>query len=82
MRKILSGFLFRLIKGWEIWALIAFLLIGTAYIDYQLIDSELGFFCTKEEYEDVEERGYRFSELGVSSHNKTTLHHENLHRVH
>ena len=76
MRKILSGFLFRLLKGYDIWVLIAFLLIGTAYIDYQLIDSELGFFCTKEEYEDIEERGYRFNELGVSAHDAYWVYYE------
>ena len=73
MRKILSGFLFRLLKGWEIWALIAILLIATVYLDYLFIYYDLGFY-TKEQYEDIEERGYRFSELGISAHDAYWFH--------
>ena len=39
MRKILSGFYFRLLKGYEIWALIALLLFAGLYIDRSFLDT-------------------------------------------
>lgn len=38
MRKILSGLLFRLLKGYEIWVLIALLLFAGLYIDYSFLN--------------------------------------------
>ena len=72
MRKILAGFWFRLIKGYEIWALIALMLIASVYIDSQHIEYELGVFHEMfyEKHSDNSEESdyYRFSDLGVSAH--------------
>ena len=38
MRKILSGLLFRLLKGYEIWVLIVLLLFAGFYIDYSFLN--------------------------------------------
>ena len=72
MKKVISGLFFRLIKGFEIWALIFLMLIASVYIYYQLIEYELGFFQEMfyEKHSDNSEESdyYRFSELGVSAH--------------
>ena len=39
MRKILSGFLFRLLKGYEIWVLITLLLFASLYIDHSFLET-------------------------------------------
>ena len=79
MRKILSGFLFRLFKGFEIWVLIALLLFAAGYIDFSLMDRENYLNLVHEdadyviagEYEyNLEDGGvkaYRFETQGVSA---------------
>ena len=39
MRKILAGLWFRLLKGYEIWVLIALLLIAGLYIDHSFLNT-------------------------------------------
>ena len=79
MRKILSGFLFRLFKGFEIWVLIALLLFAAGYIDFSLMDRENYLNLVHEdadyviagvyEYnlEDGGVKAYRFETQGVSA---------------
>lgn len=72
MKKVISGLFFRLIKGFEIWALLSLMLIASVYIDSQHIEYELGVFHEMfyEKHSDDSEESdyYRFSELGVSAH--------------
>ena len=72
MKKIITGLFFRLIKGFEIWVLLSLMLIASVYINYQLIEYELGFFhemfYEKHSNNSEESDYYRFSELGVSAH--------------
>ena len=67
MKKIISGLFFRLIKGFEIWAFIALLLIVSLQIHYMLVEFEYDLFSVTHS-EEVEEHAYSFSELGVSAH--------------
>jgi hypothetical protein len=68
MKKIITGLFFRLIKGFEIWVLLSLMLIASVYINYQLIEYELGFF-SESAFVNPEDRDYyRFSDLGVSAH--------------
>ena len=79
MRKILSGLLFRLFKGFEIWGLIALLLFAAGYIDFSLMDREnylnlvhedADYVLAGEEEYNLEDGGvkaYRFETQGVSA---------------
>ena len=68
MKKVISGFFFRFFKGIEIWVLLSLMLIASVYINYQLIEYELGFF-SESAFVNPEDRDYyRFSDLGVSAH--------------
>lgn len=68
MKKVISGFFFRFFKGIEIWVLLSLMLIASVYINYQLIEYELGFFSEKYSDNYEEHDYYKFSELGVSAH--------------
>jgi len=83
MRKILSGLLFRLLKGYEIWVLIALLLFAGLYIDYSFLNtySFLNLVRAKDcvvtdgkEYDDITYdlythnlKDYRFESQGISA---------------
>ena len=69
MKKILSGLVFRLYKGYEIWALIALLLVASAYFNYVHVESEFGVDSLYyNELRDEEYKTYTYKDIGISAH--------------
>ena len=81
MKKILSGMFFRLIKGFEIWALLSLAIIGSLYLDYaQMYDEECLTLIHSDHTVDASTedqqlyinagnvKEYRFEGMGISSY--------------
>ena len=81
MKKILAGMFYRLIKGYEFWALIALVLISSFFLTYTQLSSDalIGFsrggpdINTQYQLEDNNLTAdniddYRFAGLGISAH--------------